>query len=173
MAEKAKDKSLYALAVARISIGLILLWAFFDKLVGLGFTTCRDMKTNVVSTMCDSAWLNGGSPTTGFLKNATKGPFEGIFQALANNTLVDWLFMLGLLGIGMALTFGIAMKAGSYSGVALLLLMWLAVLPPEHHPVIDEHIVYAAVLVALANMKDHKWSLQAQYKKSFLSKYIN
>ncbi len=31
-----------------------------------------------------------------------------------------------------------------------MMLMWLAVLPPENNPVVDEHIVYALVLVLLA-----------------------
>ena len=39
-------KALYALALARISLGLIFLWAFFDKLWGLGFATCRDPHGN-------------------------------------------------------------------------------------------------------------------------------
>lgn len=40
MPKKQKDdKSLYAWALARISLGLILLWAFFDKLIGLKIAT--------------------------------------------------------------------------------------------------------------------------------------
>jgi hypothetical protein len=71
---KNNDKTPYVLAVARISLGLTMLWAFFDKLWGLGFSTCRDAKTGVVTQMCSKAWVNGGSPTTSFLKFAAKGP---------------------------------------------------------------------------------------------------
>ncbi len=141
-------------ALARISLGLTFLWAFFDKLIGLGFSTCRSAETNVIETMCSKAWLEGGSPTAGFLKFGTKGPFADFFQGLAGNAVVDWLFMLGLLGIGIGLTFGIAMKVSVISGVTLLVMMWLSALWPEHNPVLDEHLVYSVVLVGLLLVND-------------------
>ena len=55
----------YIWAKLRISIGLVFLWAFFDKLIGLGFNTCREGE--VIDTLCSSAWLKDGSPTEGFL----------------------------------------------------------------------------------------------------------
>ena len=125
----------------RISLGLTFLWAFFDKLLGLGFATAKE-----------AAWIAGGSPTSGFLTFAAKGPFAGIFNAMAGSVFIDWIFMLGLLGIGLGLTLGIAMKLSCYSGSLMLLLMWLAVLPPEHHPFLDDHIIYALVLIYLANI---------------------
>ena len=145
------------LGLTRLGLGLIFLWAFFDKLIGLGFTTCRDEETNTVITFCERAWLSGGSPTTGFLKFATQGPFEGFYQSLAGNVFVDWLFMLGLLGIGVALTLGILVKFASWSGALMMLLMYLAVLPPEHHPFIDDHIIYALVLIAFTSMPVGDW----------------
>ncbi|MDP4038962.1 MAG: hypothetical protein Q8P57_00045 [Candidatus Pacearchaeota archaeon] len=144
-----KSKQDYIWALLRISLGLIFLWAFFDKLIGLGFSTCLNAETNAVDVMCDSSWLNGGSPTTGFLKFGTQGPFAFIFQALAGNVLIDWLFMLGLLGIGFSLILGIAVRLSGVFGIILLGLMWLAGLPPEHHPFLDEHIIYSLVLLGV------------------------
>lgn len=140
----------------RISLGWTFLWAFFDKLIGLGFTTCRQ-ETGEVVRMCTNAWLAGGSPTTGFLKFATHGPFAGFFQSLAGSGLVDWLFMAGLLGIGIALTLGIMMRIAVGSGVAMLSLMYLAVLPPEHNPVTDEHIIYGLLLLSFLFMPVGEW----------------
>lgn len=173
MAKKSsKNLAAKALAATRISLGLIFLWAFSDKLIGLGFTTCRDTATDAVSTMCDAAWLNGGSPTSGFLEHGTKGPFADFFQSLAGSTLIDWLYMLGLLGIGIGLTLGIAKKTSAYGGVAFLALVYLAVLPPQHHPVIDDHVVYALILVFLANSPDTRWSLNPWYGKTRLGKVL-
>lgn len=126
------------LALVRISIGWIFLWAFVDKLFGLGFATAFD-----------KSWLLGNSPTYGFLKMATYGPFKAMFESLAGNPLVDWLFMLGLLGVGVAFTFGIARKIATLSATIMLLLMWLAAFPPKNNPLIDEHIVYIFALQVL------------------------
>lgn len=141
-------------ALARISLGFTFLWAFFDKLIGLGYATCRNAETNAIETMCSKAWLEGGSPTEGFLKFGTQGPFADFFQSLAGNAFIDWLFMLGLLGIGVALTFGIGMKIGVVSGVIMLMLMWLAALWPTNNPFLDDHVIYSVVLVGLLLVND-------------------
>ncbi len=134
------------LGILRISLGFIFLWAFFDKLLGLGFPTCRDLKTGFVNYFCKDAWLYGGSPTFGFLKFAVKGPFAEFFRSLGGNPLVDWLFMLGLLGVGLGLLLGIFMKLSTLFGSLMLALMYLAgFLPPQHNPLIDEHIIYILV----------------------------
>lgn len=125
-------------SVLRICLSWIFLWAFFDKLFGLGF-----------STEVQNAWINGGSPTAGFLLHATRGPFEGLFKILAGSFIVDWLFMLGLLGIGTSLLIKRVYRFGSCSGMVLLSLMYLAALPAQHNPLVDEHIVYILVLLYL------------------------
>lgn len=144
---KGVDNKQILLGLIRIGIGLIFLWAFFDKLVGLGFTTCRDAETGGVAILCDQAWFMGGSPTTGFLTFATHGPFAEIYQMLAGSMLVDWVFMLGLLGVGVGLTLGILMRASIVSGIIMLLMMYTAALPPEHHPFIDDHLIYLFILL--------------------------
>lgn len=125
------------LAVLRISLGWIFLWAFLDKTFGLGYATASG-----------SAWIRGGSPTAGFLQFAVSGPFEGVFQAMAGSAVVDWLFMLGLLGLGLALILGIGMRIATWAGSLLLFLMWLALLPTENNPFLDDHLVYIVALFA-------------------------
>lgn len=133
-----KDKTSYVWAILRIGLGWILLWPFFDKLLGLGFSTAKD-----------KSWLIGISPTEGFLKMGTHGPFAIIFKSLAGYAVIDWLFMIGVLLLGLALIFGIGVKIASFFGVILLSLMWLATLPPEHNPILDEHIIYLIVLIGV------------------------
>jgi len=128
----------------RLSLGFIFIWPFADKLLGLGFNTAKE-----------AAWINGGSPTTGFLTNAIRGPFAEFFQSLAGLSvsgvnIIDWIFMLGLLGVGISLILNKLVPWGAAAGSAMLLLMWLAVLPPEHNPFINDHIIYTLMLVLLA-----------------------
>lgn len=131
----------YALAVTRVLLGFVFLWAFLDKTFGLTF-----------ATQPEQAWLAGGSPTTGFLKMGVNpdSPFAAFFNSLAGNPLVDWLFMLGLLGIGVALVFGVALRLAAVAGSVMLVMMWLALIPLENNPVVDDHIVYAAALWVVA-----------------------
>jgi thiosulfate dehydrogenase (quinone) large subunit len=122
----------------RYVMSFIFLWAFFDKVFGLGF-----------STTPAQAWIHGGSPTAGFLGHAVKGPFMDLFHSLSGVVIVDWLFMLGLLFIGLALLCKKYIKWGAIAGSVMLALMYLSLMLPANNPVIDEHIVYILVLILL------------------------
>jgi thiosulfate dehydrogenase (quinone) large subunit len=138
-----------ALALLRIGFGLTFLWAFFDKLLALGFHTGYG-QDGTLDRFGDAAWINGGSPTEGFLKFGADGPFKEFYNSIAGSAWADWLFMLGLLGIGLALTLGIGMRIAATAGFVLYLLMWTVVLPPENHPFIDDHVLGAITMVVLA-----------------------
>ena len=146
----------------RLGLGWILLWAFIDKLWGLGFATTPD-----------KSWLAGVSPTTGFLKFATTGPFATFFHSLAGNIIVDWLFMLGLLLIGFSLILGIGLKVAGFAGAFLMLLMWLALLPPKNNPFLDEHLIYLLIFLGFAFRKPNHWLSLGKWwsKTSLVKKY--
>jgi thiosulfate dehydrogenase [quinone] large subunit len=139
-----------ALAVLRISTGAVFLWAFLDKTFGLGYATTSS-----------KSWIHGGSPTKGFLKSVDVGPFQSVFHSVAGSWWANWLFMLGMLGIGVALLAGVAVRAAAASGVLIMALMWFAEFPLARHtstgapsgssnPLTDYHFSYAVVLVVLA-----------------------
>jgi thiosulfate dehydrogenase (quinone) large subunit len=138
------------LAVLRAAVGFVFLWAFLDKTFGLGY-----------ATPSAKAWINGGSPTKGFLSGVELGPFESTFHSWAGTGWANWLFMLGLLGIGVALLLGVALRAAAASGTVMMLLMWAAEWPLAQHtsagapsmstnPIVDYHIIYALALIAVA-----------------------
>jgi thiosulfate dehydrogenase [quinone] large subunit len=138
------------LAVLRIVMGLTFLWPFLDKTFGWGY-----------ATPSANAWVNGGSPTKGFLGNLDHGPFESMFHSWAGAAWADWVFMLGLAGIGLALLFGVGLRIAAGAGTLMLLMMWAAEWPLARftdagkptmstNPIIDTHIVFALVLIVLA-----------------------
>ena len=141
-----------ALAALRIGYGLTFLWAFFDKLLALGFATGKDTETGVVDYFGPDAWINGGSPTFGFLNFGVSpdNPFQGFFNSMAGAAWADWLFMLGLLGIGLALTLGVGIRLAAISGGLLYVMMWAASLPLANNPVIDDHLIGLVTLIVLA-----------------------
>ncbi len=137
-----------SLGVLRIAFGLTFLWAFVDKLLALGFHTGYN-QDGVLDRFGPAAWINGGSPTEGFLKFGADGPFKGFYNSIGGTWWADWGFMAGLLGIGVALTFGIGMRIATVAGAVLYMLMWSVVLPPEQNPVLDDHILGAISMVVL------------------------
>lgn len=154
------------LAILRIAMGFVFLWAFLDKLLGLGFATASQ-----------KAWINGGSPTNGFLSSIDVGPFKSLFQSIAGSPWADWLFMLGLLGIGLGLLFGIALRISAVSATLLLLFMWAAEWPlarfteagkatSSSNPLIDSHIIYAGLVIVLAlTLAGGTWGLGKAWAK--------
>ena len=149
-----------ALAVLRISTGFVFLWAFLDKTFGLGY-----------ATPSAKAWIHGGSPTKGFLSSVDVGPFQGTFHDLAGTPVANWLFMLGLLGIGVALIAGIGMRIAAGAATLMMAMMWLAEYPLAQHtsagkpsgssnPIVDYHFIYAVSTIVLAlTYAGHTWGL--------------
>src|SRR3989344_1126967 len=123
------DASMYMWSLLRMALGYVFLWAFLDKLFGLKVATCKGADYG-----CSSAWMNGGSPTEGFLGNATTGPFIDFFHKLAGLAWVDWMFMVGLLVVGVGLLLGVWVRLAALSGIIMLLLMWSALLWPANTP---------------------------------------
>ncbi|MEV1011783.1 hypothetical protein [Streptomyces sp. NPDC049881] len=140
----------YAFASLRLLTGFVFLWAFLDKAFGLGY-----------ATPSGSGWVDGGSPTRGFLSGVAVGPMESTFHDWAGAAWADWMFMLGLLGVGIAVMAGVALRPAALAGTAMMALMWIAEWPPARHlsdgapsmstnPFVDYHVIYAVALIALA-----------------------
>lgn len=141
-----------ALAATRLATGFIFLWAFVDKTFGLGY-----------ATPSERAWINGGTPSQGFLNSeAVVGPFKDLFQSIASPA-TDVLFMLGMLGVGLAVMLGIGLRVSAWAGSLIMVLMWAAEWPltaGSTNPLVDYHIIYALALVACATcLAGDTWGL--------------
>jgi len=139
--------------VLRIAIGWVFLWAFLDKLLALGFATGRNPETGVVDRFGDAAWIYGGSPTDGFLKFGlhTKEPFTGFYEGLVGSSFIEWVYMLSMAAIGLALILGVATRLAAGAGIVWMLLFYTAsAIWPENNPFLDDHIIYAIVLAGIA-----------------------
>lgn len=150
----------------RVGLSFVFLWAFLDKTFALGFATGRDAETGAVDFLGSAAWVSGGSPTSGFLEYGTSGPLRPLFSALAGSPIIDWLFMLGMGGVGIALLLGIATRIATIAGVALMVLLRLSVWQSANNPVIDEHVIYALLLVGLASLPAARlWSVDPLWQR--------
>ncbi len=153
-------------AVLRVSVGFVFLWAPLDKTFGWGY-----------STGSEKAWINGGSPTKGFLGSIDQGPFASMFNNMAGNTLVDILFIFGMIAVGVALIAGVAMNLAAVGASIIMLMMWLAEWPLAQatnageptgstNPFMDYHLIYALVTVVLVFVAAGKtWGLGQVWEK--------
>jgi thiosulfate dehydrogenase [quinone] large subunit len=136
----------------RLATGWTFLWAFLDKAFGLGFATGR-AESGAIQFFGPDAWINGGSPTSGFLQFGvhSKGFFPDLYSGLAGATWVDWGYMLSMLLIGLALIFGIGTRLAAIGGILWMAMFYTAgAIWPENNPFLDEHVVYAIVLGGIA-----------------------
>lgn len=124
--------------VVRIMLGLVLLWAFADKIAGLGGPTPEDRSV-----------LSGASATQGYLASVD-GTFADVFTAMAGHPVVDALFLIGLGGSGLALVLGVATRLAAAGTVAVMGPLYLSSLPLEQNPLIDQHLMYCVLAVGLA-----------------------
>lgn len=148
------------LAVLRLAVGFIFLWAFLDKTFGLGF-----------STPAERAWVAGGTPSQGFLlSDGVTGPLKDFFAALAS-PVSDILFQLSMLGIGVAVMLGIGLRVSAVIGTFLMVMMYLAEWPfaanlASTNPLVDYHIIYALVLIVVAVLSaGDTWGAGARWKR--------
>ncbi|MBN2112817.1 MAG: hypothetical protein JW785_01680 [Acidimicrobiia bacterium] len=138
------------LATLRLAMGFIFAWAFADKMFALGFSTGRLEDGSIDFFAQGAAALNGGSPSFGFLNFGSRGPLASFWQSLAGDGWVNVLFLAALGGLGLALLLGIGLRIAAVSGALLMLSMWSVAIWPENNLFVDDHIVYALVLVVLA-----------------------
>src|SRR6185369_8665381 len=127
-------------ALLRVAVGWTFLWAFLDKAFALGFSTGRVLNdagaTVKIDFFGDAAWIHGASPTAGVLGFALKGPFTHFYQTITGYQMtqagptsaawVDWIYMLSMLLIGLALILGVGVRLASIGGIVWMVIFFTA-----------------------------------------------
>ena len=132
----------YAIVSMRVVMGWILLQGGVTKLI----------------TYLDADPANDWT-AAGYLANAIPegNPFGDMFAAMAGSATVDVLVMWGLTLTGFGLIVGALVRWNAFWGAVMMLFFWAAALqgglmaglPLEHGWVVDDHLVYAALLFGL------------------------
>lgn len=132
----------YALVTLRVVMGWVLFQGGITKLI---------------------TYLDGDPETNwtaaGYLANAIPegNPFMGMWGSMAGSPLIDGLVMWGLTLTGLGLIVGALVRWNAFWGAVMMLFFWAAALegglmqglPLAHGWVVDDHIVYAALLFGL------------------------
>ena len=132
-------------------------YSLFILRVVMGWTLFQGGVTKLV-TYLDSDPSNNWT-AAGFLANAIPegNPFTDLFASMAGSPLIDMLNMWGLTLTGLALILGAFVRWSAFWGAVMMLFYWAASLtggllqglPVAHGWVVDDHLVYAALLFGL------------------------
>jgi len=132
----------YAIVIMRVTMGWVLLQGGLTKLI----------------TYLDANPENNWT-AAGYLANAIPegNPFMGMWGAMAGSPLIDSLVMWGLTLTGLGLILGALVRWNAFWGAVMMLMFWAAALqgglaqglPIAHGWVVDDHLVYAALLFGL------------------------
>ena len=147
------------LAALRIVIGFTFLWSFLDSALGLSYSTAPE-----------DAWIAGESPTQGYLMGASDGTLGPLWEAMAGNPVVDVLFMLALLGLGVAAISGAGLRVAAVAGPLLALGLYASQLPLEsgaaNNPVTTDHWYYALLFPLFALLDAGRtWGLAGTWER--------
>jgi len=131
-------------------------YSLFLLRIVMGWTLFQGGITKVLTHLDatpDNDWT-----AAGFLLNVPEGnPLVGFWASMAGNPLVDTLNMWGLTLTGLALILGVFVRWSAFWGAVMMLFYWaaalqgglLAGLPLAHGWVVDDHLVYTALLFGI------------------------
>lgn len=132
-------------------------YSLFLLRVVMGWTLFQGGVTKLI-TYLDANPENNWT-AAGFLLQAIPegNPFMGLWANFAGSPLIDLLNMWGLTLTGLGLLLGAFVRWNAFWGAIVMLFYWaaslqgglLAGLPLAHGWVVDDHIVYAALLFGL------------------------
>jgi thiosulfate dehydrogenase [quinone] large subunit len=131
-------------AVLRVAVGVIFLWAGLEKVIGgggewsaagfLGFGTGGTLGWPFVT----------GDPAEGTIFN----PTQGIWAAMADNqaamSVIDLLVPWGQIGIGVSLILGLLTRFGAAMGTLMMLMFFFAAWDFQFG-IVNQHLTYALV----------------------------
>lgn len=132
-------------------------YALVTLRVVMGWTLFQGGLTKLITYM--DANPENNWTAAGFLLNAIPdgNPFVGLWADMAGVPLIDVLVMWGLTLTGLGLILGALVRWNAFWGAIMMLVFWAASLqgglaqglPLAHGWVVDDHVVYAALLFGL------------------------
>jgi thiosulfate dehydrogenase (quinone) large subunit len=120
-----------------------------------------------ITKVLDPSWTSAG-----YLNNAQT--FSGFYHFLARPEIVnitDFINEWGLTLLGISLLTGILVRWSSYFGILLMMLYFFPILDfplvGKHSYLVDEHIIYASVLLLFATLNPRQfWGIGNWFRQS-------
>jgi thiosulfate dehydrogenase [quinone] large subunit len=144
-------------AVLRIAVGIIFLWAGLEKLLGSGaqaWTAAGFLKGATAGSL---SWpFVTGTPAAGAVYNPTHQFWVDLAGNSGAMTVVNFLVIAGEIGIGIALILGLLTRFGATMGALMMLLFFFAAWSFSTG-IVNQHLTYMVVCLAIAGLGAGKY----------------
>jgi thiosulfate dehydrogenase [quinone] large subunit len=131
-------------AVLRIGVGIIFLWAGLEKVIGGGGEWSAAGFLNF-ATGGSMGWpFVTGEVAEGTVFNPTQSFWAGLSENEAAMTIINFLVPWGQMGIGVSLILGLLTRFGAAMGTLMMLFFFVAAWDFEFG-IVNQHLTYALV----------------------------
>jgi thiosulfate dehydrogenase [quinone] large subunit len=142
-------KHALAVAIGRIVIGIVFLWAGLEKIIGEGLGTWSARGFVEFATGGTLGWpFITGEVAEGTIYNPTHDFWVGLAGNETAMTIIGFLVPLGQLGIGIALILGLLTRFGAAMGTLMMLIFFVAAWDFQYG-IVNQHLTYAVVTLGL------------------------
>ena len=132
-------------AILRITVGIVFLWAGLEKAIGAGLGTWTADGFLQFGTAGTLGWpFVSGEVAEGTVFN----PTQAFWAGLAGSTLISWLVPLGQIGIGVGLILGLFTRFAAAMGTLMMLFFFVAAWEFEFG-IVNQHLTYAIITAFL------------------------
>jgi len=139
-------------ALLRVVVGIIFLWAGLEKLIGSGaegFTAAGFLKFGTAGTL---GWpFVAGEIAEGTVFNPTHGLWVGLADNPSVMGIINVLVPFGQIGIGLSLILGLFTRFGAAMG-ALMMLFFFVAAWDFAYGVVNQHLTYALICATLVGL---------------------
>jgi thiosulfate dehydrogenase [quinone] large subunit len=163
-------------ALLRVVVGIVFLWAGLEKAIGVGLGTWSAAGFLEFATCGSLGWPFVSEVAEGQCFNPTQGLWVGLAGNEAAMTLIDWLVPLGQIGIGVSLVLGLLTRFGAAMGTLMMLFFFVAAWDFQYG-VVNQHLTYALICATIAGLGAGKYYgidgiLAEQIGPGFVRRYL-
>lgn len=139
-------------ALLRVAVGIIFLWAGLDKLLGSGPNGFSAASFLTHATGGTLGWpFVTGTPDPNTIYNPTHQFWVDLAGNAGAMQVVNGLVVVGELGVGIALMLGLLTRFASLMGALMMFLFGIAAWQFTNG-IVNQHFTYLVVLLALAGL---------------------
>jgi thiosulfate dehydrogenase (quinone) large subunit len=145
-------KHQFGVALLRIVVGIIFVWAGLEKAIGSGLGTWSAAGFLEFGTCGTLGWpFVTGEIAQGTCFNPTQDFWVGLAGNDAAMTFIGYLVPLGQIGIGVSLILGLFTRFGAMMGALMMLFFFFAAWDFAYG-IVNQHLTYMVVCIALAGL---------------------